>query len=230
MSTRDDYLIAIASLVPGELPLDEADRIVAINNAMLEHSRHRPRVVVEDMDGDGGFDYELSELAAWSEGFSVIKSVEYPVDDDDRTPNILQDDEWRIYEKPDGKRLRFLTGTPAATEDFRVTYTAPHTCTDTACTAQAGDEMALQMLVAACYCDLLATYYTQQGDSTIGADVVDHKSKASEYEARANRYRKSYFNHFGIREGDTPPASVTADQDVLGSWGADRVTHKQRYR
>jgi len=230
MSTREDYIAAIGQLVQGEIPLEEADKILSINIAMKAHSKRRPRVIVEDEDGDGGFDYAITGLEHWSDGFSVIKTVEYPVDDDDETPEVLQDDEWMIYEKPSGQVLRFKEDTPTADEDFRVIYTALHTCTTSACTVKAYDEEPVQALAAAYFCDMLATYYAQSGDSTIGADSVDHKSKAKEYAARATAYRKIYFDHLGIAEGKTPAASLIRDQDKNASWAGDGVTHKNRYR
>lgn len=230
MSVREDYIEAVDKFVPGEVPLDEADKILAIGMAVKEHSKHRPRVVVEDKDGDGGFDYAISAFASWSDGFSVIKSVEYPVDDDDETPDILQDDAWMIYEKPSGKVLRFLQSSPTADEDMRVIYTALHTCTDAACTVEDFDEEAVQALAAAYFCDMLAANYAQTGDSTIQADSVDHKSKGSEYAARAKRYRQFYFDHLGIKEGQVPPASVTRDQDTKPSWRTGRLTHPKKYR
>lgn len=230
MSTRQDYITAIGSLVKGELPLDEADKIVAIGLAMNEHSKHRPLIVVEDEAGAGAFDYAVSALALWSDGFSVIKQVEYPVNDTVQAASILQDDTWAIYKKPAGDFLRFLENEPTATESFRVTYTAPHTCTDTACTVKSADEEAVQLLAAAHFCNMLATYFSQTQDSTISADSVDHKSKASEYSSRAKTYRKLYFDHLGIREGETPAASVTRDGDLNGSWAGDRITHPRKYR
>lgn len=230
MSTREDYIAAIGQWVQGEIPLDETDKILAISQAIKEHSKHRPLIVVEDVAGDGGFDYALSGLASWSDGFSVIKTVEYPVDDTDNTPNMLQDGEWIIYEKPAGKMLRFLSDVPTATEDFRVTHTAVHTCTGSGCTVKSFDDEAVQVLAASYFCDMLSTYYTQSQDSTIGADSVDHKSKSSEYAKRARRYREVYSQHTGIKPGQAPPASVTMDQDKAGSWGADKLTHKQKYR
>jgi len=230
MSNRQDYIAAVGTLVPGEHPIGEAEKILAISQALKTHSKHRPRIIVEDEDGDGGFDYAVSLLAAWASGFSVIKQVEYPVDDDDETPDILQDSAWMIYETPDGKFLRFLEDKPAATEDIRVTYTALHTCTDSACTVEGFDEEAAQALAASFFCDMLATYFAQTGDSTIEADVVDHKSRAGEYATRARTLRKFYFDHLGIKEGATPAASVTRDQDKLPSWQGGRVTHPKRYR
>ncbi len=230
MSTRQDYITAIGHLVGGELPLGEPERIFAINAALKKYSGHRPRVVSEDEDGNASFDYALSLLADWTEGFSVIKSVEYPVDDTEEIASILQDDAWQIYQKPAGKYLRLLEDTPAATEDLRITYTALHTCTDAACTVPSYDEEALQTLAASIFCDMLAAYFAQQQDSTIQADSVDHKSKASEYAGRARAYRKMYFDHLGIKEGETPAASVTKDQDTTGSWAGDHMTHPRRYR
>ncbi len=229
MSTRQDYITAIGNLVGGELPLGEAEKILAIGAAVKTYSQHRPRTVVEDEDGNAGFDYLLSLLASWSEGFSVIKSVEYPVDDTSETASILEDDAWQIYEKPAGKCLRFLESTPTATEDIRITYTALHTCTDLACTVPAIDEEAVQALAAANFCDMLAAYYAQTRDSLIQADSVDHKSQAGEYAARARTYRKFYDDHLGVKGGPIP-ASVTRDQDMSGSWGSDRMTHLRKYR
>jgi len=230
MTVRDDYIAAIDQLVQGEIPLDEADKILAIAMAVKTHSRHRPRVVVEDFDGDGEFDYAISDFASWSEDFSVIRTVEYPVDDDDQTPDILQDDEWMIYEKPSGKVLRFKEASPDATEDFRVTYTALHTCTDSACTVSDFDTEPVQALAAAYFCEMLATYYAQSGDSTIQADSVDHKSKADEYSRRARAYARIYYTHMGVDEGKTRAASVTKDQDMQASWASDKLTHPRRYR
>lgn len=230
MSTRQDYITAIGNMVGGELPLGEAEKILAISLAMKEHSRYRPQVKVEDEDGDGGFDYAVTDLEFWSDGFSVIKTVEYPVDDDDETPDVLKDNEWRMYETPAGNFLRFLENVPTSDEDFRVTYTALHTCTDSACTIKDFDEEAVQSLAAGHFCHLLSTYYAQTQDSTINADSVDHGSKGREYSARAKTFRSIYFSHIGIKEGQAPAASVTRDQDSIPSWRTDRLTHPSRYR
>ena len=229
MSTRQDFLAAMEQLVGGDLPLAEADRILALAMAVKEYSRHRPRVVVEDETGAGAFDYDLTLLASWTDGFSNIKTVEYPVDDTNETPDILQDDEWTIYEKPAGKFLRFLEDSPVATESIRITYTALHTVTDVASTVFAADEEAMQCLAASHYCEMLATYFAQNQDSAIAADSVEHTSKARDYAARAKSYRKLYSDYMGV-SGGALPASVTSDQDMLASWQADRLTHKQKYR
>lgn len=64
MSTRQDYITALGSLVQGKFPLGETEKILAIGIAVKEHSRHRPRIVVEDETGAAAFDYVLTALAA----------------------------------------------------------------------------------------------------------------------------------------------------------------------
>ena len=230
MSTRQDYITAIGLLAGGELPLGEAEKIFAIGKAVKTYSGYKPRIVPEDEVGNGGFDYALTLLADWIEGFSAIKTVEYPVDDTDSDPQMLESDEWMIYEKPAGKYLRFLEEKPLATESMRISYTTLQTCTDAACTIPAIDEEAVQMLAASVYCDMLATYYSQTQDSTIQADSVDHKSKASEYASKARTYRANYYNHIGLKEGDVPPAGSTKAPKAVGSWGTQKMTHGRRSR
>ncbi|MBN1104754.1 MAG: hypothetical protein JXL84_15150, partial [Deltaproteobacteria bacterium] len=195
MGNRQEYIAEIKKLVPGDnLAAGEPEIILAISQAMKIHSRHRPREIVEDVSGDDGFEYSLEDLEHWSVDFSTVRQVEYPVDDDNETPDILQREEWAIYEKPDGVYLRFLDETPSSDESMRITYTAIHTCTDSDCTVSGFDEDAVQALAAGCFCEILATAYAQDQDSTINADSVDHKSKADAYQRRASALKKAYYD------------------------------------
>jgi len=230
LSTRQDYITAIGSLVQGDYPPGESAKVLAIGQAVKTYSKHVPQLIVEDETGADAFDYALTLFTDWSDGFSTIKSVEYPVDDTNETPEILQDDEWTIYEKPTGKCLRFLRGAPVTTKKFRVIYTALHICTDAACTVKTIDEEAVQSLAAAYYCEMLAAYFAQSQGDVIKADVVDHMSKSASFAARARAYKKIYLDHVGVEEGKAPAASVTRDQDTAGSFGDDRMTHGKRWR
>lgn len=236
MTVLADYINAIENMAPGSYPWSgvdlEAKESLAVTMGLKAHARHRPRVVVEDESGTGAFDYLISALAKWSEGFSAIRQIEYPVDDTDEAADLLEDGDWEIYEKPAGKVIRFLEVKPATGESFRVTYTAPHdfSLTGSACTVAAFDDEAVQALAAANFCKMLAVYYSQNQDSTIAADSVDHKSKAQEFAARAKMLAQAYYDHMGIKEGQPKPASLTQDQDVVYPWGTDRLTHPRRER
>jgi len=226
MSTRQDYITALGSLVQGNYPPGEPAKILAIAQAVKGYSKHRPRLLAEDEAGADAFDYPLSLLAEWSDGFSVIRSVEYPVDDDSAAANILDADDWSIYQKPAGDYLRFLTITPATGESWRVLYTALHTCTDTACTVKAADEEMVQCLAASFYCEILAAWFAQNQDSSIRADVVDHTSKSRDFAARAKAFRLLYLKHMGIDENDTTPAAAAVrDMDLKYPGGGERLTH-----
>jgi len=232
MSTRQDYVSAIGYYVNGSnLPLGTTEKEFAIAQAILEHSRHRPQILVQDVDGDGSsFDFNVTNLTSWSQGFSVIKQLEYPVDDDDETPNLLQEYEWTIYHKPTGYFIRFLRDTPSSDEDFRATYTALHTCTDSACTVEDYDEKVVQMLASAYFCFMLSTYYAKTNDASISADSVNHTSRSSEYKAKGSMYESLYYDHLGAKKGSPAAASTTYDWDYDGSWASDKLTHRRHYR
>lgn len=234
MPTLNDYTTALGVLVPGDHPV-EAEALAAMKEkavakAMDHHSRHKPYTVIEDVDGDGGFDYAVSGLASWVDEFSVISQVEYPVDDDDEAPDILQDDEWIIYETPSGNMLRFLEATPDSSEDFRVTYTTRHTCTEEACTVASGDQESVQSLAAHYLCKMLSAAYSLNQDSTIDADSVDHGSKARNFQNLAKQYMEDYNAHMGIVPGKQKAASITKDMDADKSWAGDGLTHRRKYR
>lgn len=230
MAIREDFITAIDSLVGGTLPLEREAKLLAIDRAMEEHSRNKPRIIVEKESGADAFDYAVTGLDYWSDGFSVVKKIEYPVDDDDQEANYLDDDEWEIFSKETGDVIRFLDNTPTSSEYFRVHYTALHTCGDTTCTIADGDVNAVKLLVAAVFCDMLAVYYAQNMDSSISSDSVQHSSQAREYAARAKAYRGMYYDQMGIKPGSVKAASITVDQDRKPSWQSKWLTHSQKYR
>lgn len=232
MSTRQDYVVAVGSYVKGEnLPLGQTEKETAIAEAIKKYSRHKPREIAEDVTGDDGFDYALSDLTYWSEGFSVVRSIEYPVDDTDENQDMLLDEEWEIYRKTSGRVIRFKEDTPDSDETFRVLYTAPHTCTDTACTVDSFDEEAVQRLAAAFFCEMLAAAYAPTNDSMISVDSVDHDGRSKRYLKMADRYKKSYYQHIGIKDDDAVmAASISYDWDKNASWGGDKLTHPRKWR
>lgn len=234
MTTLAQYQAALVDMVPGSHPLASSDlsdmQAKAVAQAMDAHSKHRPRIVPEDVAGDGGFDYDLADLADWVDGFSDVKSVEYPVDDTVRTVNLLDPEDWTIYEKPSGKVMRMINDLPAADESMRIAYTARHTCGVSACTVAAADEEAVQMLAASFYCKMLAAAYALDNDSTVGADTVNQGPRHRAFLELAGKFRADYNEHMGITPGKPKAAVSIKDQDVTYPGGGDRLTHPGRYR
>ncbi|SRR5581483_2479962 len=207
--------------------LDEADKEAAIQNALKEHSKYKPLALVYDIAGDGvAFDFATSTITSWEKDFSKILSIEFPAGD--REPVYLNDDDWTLYEKPSGQVLRLLFDTPAAGQSARVNYTARHSVDDAAGTVPDADVEALCHLAAAYALMSLANRYIQAIESTVGADVVDQRTKEQAAAAAAARERKEYFNHLGIKEGEQTAGMAFRDQPGTYQWGESRLTHPRR--
>ena len=157
--------------------------------------------------------------------------VEYPVDDADETADVLQEEDWQIYEKPAGKVLRFLRYTPLATESMRLTYTAGYGFDSSgAVTVEEPDMDAVEYLAASLFAEMLAAAHVLDQDATIDADSVDQKSRYDNYIKLSRIYRAKYLNHMGLKDGKPRPASAQADWDRNYPMGWDRLTHPRRRR
>lgn len=210
-----------------KLTSDERDNW--IQEAVKIYSKHRPRVVVKDITGDGTYDYSIStSLASWIKGFSIIKSIEYPADE--RDPSYLEDDEYAVYEKEAGQYLRLFADMPSAIEKIRVAYTALHILSESQDTVPAIDEDAICNLAASLCSQALASVYAATSDSTIGADSVNYRTKSQEYSSRAREQKKIYLEHLGIKEGEVAPSSAVTDMSMNYPGGGDRLTHPRRDR
>lgn len=230
MSDLETYRDALEVLVPGPHPIDDLleTKTAAIERALARHSREFPRVVVEDVAGDGSGIYALaSVLTDWDGDFSHVRQVEYPADES--PPVYLEPDTWMVYRHPLGYRLRFSDASPAVGETIRITYTAGHTITETESTIPATADEGVQALAAACYADILAVKYAQSQDSTIGADSVEQSSKRRDFAAVAKMHLEFYKGYFGIQKGPGP-SSANQDWDWNNAPGTDRLTHPKRLR
>lgn len=194
-----------------------------IGAALNRYSVHRPSVLVADIAGNGGHDYSLP--SGWSEGFSLIKAVEYPAGN--VPADYVDNDEYEIYQSPTARKLRFKADAPSAAETFRVSYTALRSYA----TIAAADIDAFVCLCAAFCCEELATAFAQSGDSLVAADSVDYRDKTQRFASRAKRLMQLYKEHLGLKDDDvTPPASATTDLDVGYPGGRDRLTHPRYLR
>ena len=213
--------------------LDQDAKNAALAEAVREYSRHRPVVKVVDVAGDGAmYDVPLGTAPGptdWCEGFSTVRLVEYPAGE--RRPNVLERDQWCEYQTPTGRVLRLLEVTPATGQSVRITYSVLRTLGETAGTIPDADFDAVANLGGSYAAHGLAMSFAQQGDPTIQADSVDHKSKSAEYAARARTLRQLYFSHMGLEdEQGAPAASVQADWDQMPGTGGDYLTHPKGTR
>jgi hypothetical protein len=122
--TRLDVLLKDAAA-----NLAQADKDAALMQAAAVYSDDRVNLAVVDVAGAGSFDLALPAL--WEEGFSHVESIEYPYLATNREPEILEDDQWIIYQSPTAKVLRLLEDTPAVGEVVRLTYSRRHKISST---------------------------------------------------------------------------------------------------
>lgn len=178
-------------------------------------SRVSPQVVEEDEALVAG-ELDLSDMADWSEGYSSVRAIEYPVDE---VPQSLLDSrEWRVkQDSTDGATLMVAHG---GTETVRVHYTAPHSldlAADTTTLDLVEDEAAAHY-VAAETLDRLAARYAQKraasvaGEEYTGPDPDDLRKHARQLRAAAVQVmRGAAGSDVALVVGGEPSHEVTGD-------------------
>lgn len=193
---------------------------IALRAALEEYTRDRPREVTISIDGTGSFDYACSAWGAaqtgstastqWVSGQSILRRVVYPYSASSRDLYVLEPGDFDILRLPSGDTLRFKWATPSATEDILLTFTRPHEANADVVTVEAGDVQAVCSLAGACALESLAAYYAQATDSTIDADVVDHRARTGTYLELARALRQAYYAHVGRRANGQSAASASS--------------------
>jgi len=223
---------------------DTSNRVAAqlpglVQRAILQrYSVDSPLEVVSDVQGNGTNYLPLpvapgsgNDLPVWESNFSTIRSIEYPIGQ--QPPALILDSDFRIYRTPgqaDSILLNF--DSPSADEMARVTWTARHLIDGS--TVPDRDFFAVVDYAASLAADWLATYYVGVGDPTIGADVVNYRSKSQEMLSVSKALRKRYFSHMGIEEGasgeDQKPAFSLGNQYLEQNSGVARLIHGKESR
>jgi len=96
---------------------------------------------------------------------------------------------------------------------------------------------ALINLIACGYCRAIAAKFSRTNDSTIGADSVNHPTRAERFAAQANSFCGAYREMVGIASGAAGSAASAAqasggfvDMDTIPRWppGRNYVFHRNR--
>ena len=207
--------------------LTTPEKDLFIGQAVKIYSRYRPLEKAGDIAGSGAHTYNLP--TGFVDGFSAIKSIEYP--QGTQKPEMIPLEDVALYRSPTAIQLRFLKISPVVGKTARVSFTAQHTVDVTTSTIPASDEDAVASMAASLGCQALATHYAQTQDATLSADAVDYKTKSSEYSALAKRLKAIFLESIGVKEDDiTVPASGTRDWGSDYQWGEDRMLHPKDQR
>lgn len=191
----------------------------AIEQARVRYSIDCPRSLVADVVfGDG----QLADVPeGWTDG-AWVQSAEYPIG---REPLALID--VAPYLSPTGWRLMAADQLPADAQ-VRVTFTAAHELTPAADTIALAHRLPVAQYAAHLLCQQLASRYSGERESTVGADVARTESRARAYAARAKEYRAAYYQGTGQADPFAPagsPASGQAAAAAVASWPG-----RQRYQ
>lgn len=212
--------VLIDSLVRDEnAKITPNQRDDAIALAVETYSGYRPRKAVEDVTSVAG-GQELALPSAWVADFSALSSLEYPIGD--VPPSVIAVDEYSFYQTPSTQVIQLINALPAGAI-VRATFGIKHTVSTVADTIPTGDRETFCKIAAAHLCDQLAAFYSNNSDSTIAADTVDHKSQAAEYRALANKYRKDFQNALGVDEKTPRPSGVVVAFPQRNSHGGSRM-------
>jgi hypothetical protein len=126
--------------------------------------------------------------------------------------------------------IRLLDQWPLESESMRITWTVRHK-NDGSTVPDMDFDCVCDFAASLCF-DALAAAYAQIGDSSIGADVVNYRTKSQEYLSLAKTSRKRYYGFLGIEEdanetATAGPAIAFGDVNFTMNPGVDRVTHKR---
>ncbi|MBK6742522.1 MAG: hypothetical protein IPG66_05895 [Hydrogenophilales bacterium] len=221
-----DYQTLVDDLVrddAGKIATPQRDR--AIGLAVVRYGQDRPLTTMEDVAADGSSYLPLP--AAWDDGGSALMSLEYPIGE--WPVSYLAHDAYGVAHGPMGDEIR-LAGHIQVGALVRAMFTLGHTLDESTDTVPDADREAVALYASAILMDQLASLYSGDGDSTISADSVEHRSQAQEYAARARGFRTRYFDALGIDPKRQVAACAVVNLDLSNSLGRDRLTHPKRYR
>jgi hypothetical protein len=208
----------------------------SIEDALVQYSRQRPRLVYSAVPVDGtSRDYPLPEL--WVEGLSSLRGVIYS--SDGATWQPVDDNGWYLAPVLLGsgfvRVIRFASAPPNGTADqTAVAYTTRHVHTTTTDTLPSEDYPAVTWLAASYAAQRLAARGAAGTDPTMGADGVARRDETQRWAQVAKMYLEKYEAHVGIASGTdgegNPPAMGFADWDVGPYGGRDYLYHSVRLR
>jgi hypothetical protein len=205
----------------------------AIDAAVKKYSTHRPQDLVAEIVGNGTNDLPLPTL--FVDGFSMIETAEYPMDQIPAT--MVDDNEFYVFRKAAGPVLRLETYKPTASQSVRVAHTGYHTSgidgvPGTVSSIPDTDFEAVCALAASYACTQLSTLYAAGVDPGISADMVDGTGRAEEFRKRSSELESRYMSALGLTSmtatQGTGQAFVDLDTTLSGS-GASMLTHPRRW-
>jgi len=192
------WIDEIRSRVQEDKRLKESDIIGAIEQALNEYSGYYPNNAYSLVISNGTSSYDLPNN--WSNGFSVIHALEYPL-----AENLLIDNP-QHYPIPAIRELSdyfvqneklYIQFSVPDTESFRVYYTVPYTM-DSSLDIAPHHQSAIINLATSYALTKLGVIFAQTVDYQFDAEAVDYKDRNNEYIKQATWYRNRWEQVMGL--------------------------------
>lgn len=226
ISTFRTKLDQLIKDIPSQFTNTEKDAF--ITEAVRQYSRDKPRERVANLTGDGS-KQTFSTPADWVDDFSVLESIEFPVDEVPRQFLDLQDDS-ETFKNASGVEVVSLTTVVLANSELaRIRYRTTHVVDGSSSSIPDNDFDAVVNLAGHHFATAIALFLAEAKDSSLGADVVDHASRAAVFQSLADALLTKYETH--IETGEVQTAELQHhDNDIRYSFGQDMIWHKKRFR
>ena len=196
---------------------DVRDRALA--GACVRYGSDRPRVLTADViwTASGVFG---PAPTSWDE-HARLQVAEYPVGHKPAA-TIFAD----VYRVDGGWAMESVHALPAGAV-VRVTYSTMHVLTEQEDTIPLEHRLPVAQYAAYLLCQQLATRFSGERETAIGADVARTESRSKAYALRAKEYRGAYFTGTGQVDpySEAPGAGQQAAAAVV-SWPARNPRHR----
>ena len=228
--TQADYIARIKIILQDDaqvLKSDDSELKALLSAAVnLIYEKDRPRVKTAEITGDGTkYDFDLP--SGFIDGYSRMLKVEYP--SGEQEPVYIAPEDWMIYDNGTAKKFRFLDDIPSNGEKARLVYTIPHVLDGSTVTVPEGDFDAVCHLTAGLALLTMANVYSQSKAPTIGADVVEYRTKSDVCRALAKEQFTLYDKSMG-KGTETMASGLIKEFDTRFPWDEDLLTHPKRWR
>jgi hypothetical protein len=212
------FLVQRLVRAPAELVTpDDVDRV--LGSAVRQYSQDRPRTLVRDVTwlAAGYYGPVPAELGA----DSLVLEAEQPIGE---VPRRLRQVALAIN-PPEVLQL-VCEDSLAAGAVLRLQFTAVHQLDAGVDTIPSEDRDAVGSWAAHLLCRELATHFSGERESSIGADGSNTDSRARNYSMRAKEYRAAYFGALGMADpgagssGSGSGAAAPAGAAAVAAWPA----------
>jgi len=232
MSLLEAYIVQVRELVKeaNSSLYDSGEDVYEnfVRRALRKYSIDKPLIKVSAVTGASS-EYVIinsTNFPGFVDGWSNIEKIEAkaPTISKNDDPNYIERDEWEFYRNSTTYYVHFIGYCPSSSDTISFTYTIPHTINnldaETVDSVPSIDFEAIVYWAANEACRSIAAKLSGTSDPTIRADVVNYRTKSSEFRAMAKEYREAYMDwisnpihadgivrdiDFGFGFGDTQP-------------------------